>query len=38
LSKDEQLENIIKRANKKGDILLFKMIRNVAQFAPTKHI
>ena len=38
LSEGEQLESIIKRAKKKGDILLFKLLRNVAQFAPTKHI
>ena len=38
LAEGEQLESIIKRAKKKGDILLFKLLRNVAQFAPTKHI
>ena len=38
LAEGDQLEAIIKRACKRGDILLFKLIRNVAQFAPTKHI
>jgi hypothetical protein len=38
LGKGDQLEALIKRATTKGDILMFKLLRNVAQFAPTKHI
>ena len=33
LGNGDQLDNLIQRAFKHGDILLFKMIRNIAQFA-----
>jgi hypothetical protein len=35
LAQDGQLDELIARASKFGDILLFKCIRNIAQFNPT---
>jgi len=37
LSTDGQLDELIARARKYGDTLLFKCIRNIAQFNPSCH-
>ena len=37
LSGQGQLNELIARATKYGDTLLFKCIRNIAQFNPTAH-
>lgn len=37
LAGDGQLDELIARASKHGDILLFKCIRNIAQFNPNSH-
>jgi Kinesin-associated protein (KAP) len=36
LSEADQLDNLIQRAFKYGDILLFKMIRNISQFSDSQ--
>ena len=37
LAQDGQLDELIERASKYGDTLLFKCIRNIAQFNPNCH-